>query len=113
MQKKYILLTVDVEDWFQLIGAGAGYQLKSSDPGIESWDSFPSRVEYTTNWILDTFDEYRVKATFFILGWVADKFSSLVKDIHNRGHEIASHSYYHKLLSIFIPLTAISKNLII
>ncbi len=99
-EAKQCLLSIDVEDWFHLIGAGIGYQLKGDDPGVGAWDSFPGRVEYTTNWILDTLDEDQVKGTFFILGWVAKKFPELVKEIHNRGHEIASHSYWHKILKV-------------
>ncbi len=84
-------MTVDVEDYFQ-VNAFA----KHIKP--EDWDSYPLRVEGNTIRILDLFDEHQVKATFFVLGWVADRRPGLVKEIHRRGHEIASHGYGHQLI---------------
>jgi len=90
---KYILLTVDVEDWFQV---------ENFKPWIPSstWDSRELRVEQNTHRILDLFDSFdrlQVKATFFILGWIAKRIPHLIKIIHNRGHEVASHGFNHNL----------------
>lgn len=81
-------LTFDVEDWFHIL-----------DIGIESeqWGTMESRVERNTLKLLSILDLYKVKCTFFVLGWIADRFPKLVKKIDSLGHEIASHGYWHKL----------------
>jgi len=81
-------MTIDVEDYFH-VSAFENVIQKSS------WDSLPLRVEKNTHRLLDLFDEYGTKATFFTLGWVAERTPKLVKDIVNRGHELASHGYQH------------------
>ena len=83
------IMTVDVEDYF-MVEAFRG----SVRP--DSWASRPSRVVNNTKKILDLFDRYEVKGTFFMVGWVAEKFPALVQDIHRRGHELACHSYWHR-----------------
>lgn len=88
---KYILLTIDVEDWFQV------ENLRSWVP-VETWGRYALRVEQNTRRLLDLFDgfeEPKVKATFFVLGWVAERIPSLTREIHQRGHEVASHGYGH------------------
>lgn len=91
-KKKSILLTFDVEDWFQV---------ENFKPYIDfsTWNSFEIRVRKNTDNILDLLDSFpfSVKATFFILGWVAEKFPGLVHQIHSRGHEVASHGFNHHL----------------
>jgi polysaccharide deacetylase family protein (PEP-CTERM system associated) len=82
-------MSVDVEDYFQ-VEAFAGSVTAAE------WDRFPSRVVGNTLRILDLFDAHNVKATFFFVGWVADKFPFLVRDVQRRGHEIACHSYWHR-----------------
>ena len=57
-----------------------------------------SRVVANTERLLDLFDEHRVHATFFVLGWVAERIPALVRDIAARGHEIASHGFGHQLI---------------
>ncbi len=84
-------LTVDVEDFFQV----TAFERHVSR---EEWDSFPLRVEGNTRRVLDMFDEYGVRGTFFVLGWVAERVPGLVKEIHRRGHEIACHGYGHQLV---------------
>lgn len=84
-------LTVDVEDYFQ-VSAFA----KNID--YSNWDKHPLRVEKNTHRLLDMFDEAQVKGTFFVLGWVADRNKSLVEEIAQRGHEVASHGYSHQLV---------------
>jgi polysaccharide deacetylase family protein (PEP-CTERM system associated) len=84
-------LTIDVEDYFHV--AAFSRVISKTD-----WDSMPLRVEDSTLRILDLLDEYEVKGTFFVLGWVAKKKPSLVKGIAGRGHEVADHGYSHDLI---------------
>ena len=81
-------MSVDVEDYFQV----SAFE-KCTDKS--QWDKFESRVEHNTNRILDLFEDAEVKATFFILGWVAERYPEIVKRITNDGHEVASHGYEH------------------
>ncbi len=81
-------LSVDVEDWFQ-VGAFEGVIDR------DSWDSLGSRVERNCNEILDMFAASEVKATFFTLGWVAQRHGELLRRIVAEGHEIASHGWDH------------------
>lgn len=84
-------LTIDVEDYFQV----TAFERQISP---DSWDRHPLRVEDNTLRILDMLDEFALKATFFVLGWVAERVPALVKEIHHRGHELASHGYGHQLV---------------
>ncbi len=90
------IMSVDVEDYFQV--EAFGDSVRRSD-----WDRFPSRVEGNTRRILDLFDEHNVQATFFLVGWVVEKFPSLVKEIVARGHEPACHSYWHRTVYSLTP----------
>ncbi|VAW34687.1 FIG004655: Polysaccharide deacetylase [hydrothermal vent metagenome] len=89
-------LTIDVEDYFQ-VSAFEGIVSKGD------WDSFDSRVVRNTRKILSLLDYHNVRATFFVLGWTAQKQPDLVKEISGRGHEIACHSYYHRLVYNLSP----------
>jgi len=84
-------LTVDVEDYFHVAALA---------PTIDrnSWDSRESRVEANTRRLLAIFEKFDVRGTFFVLGWVAERYPQLVKDIAVDGHEIACHGYSHKLV---------------
>ncbi len=84
-------MTVDVEDYFHVNGFEDVVRR-------EDWDKFPSRVEANIGRLLAILADHSVQATFFVLGWVADRFPGLVKEIHVAGHEIACHSYWHRLL---------------
>jgi len=84
-------MTIDVEDYFH-VSAFAGV-VSSAD-----WDSYESRVCRNTDRILGILEDADVAATFFVLGWVAEKYPELVKRIHRAGHELASHSYDHGLV---------------
>jgi polysaccharide deacetylase family protein (PEP-CTERM system associated) len=81
-------LSVDVEDWFQV---GAFESVIERD----DWNSLADRVERNVHAILDMFDEAQVKATFFALGWVAQRHGGLMREIVVRGHELASHGWDH------------------
>ncbi len=82
-------LSFDIEDWFHIVDIPA-----CDDP--ESWSSFPSIVERRTEQILEILDAFDTKATFFILGWIADKYPKLVQRIAEGGHELATHSFWHR-----------------
>ena len=89
MEKKIInAMTIDVEDYFQ-VSAFESYINK------DKWDNLPHRVEQNTNRILDILDENNVNATFFTLGWVAERYPQLINRIINEGHELACHGYEH------------------
>lgn len=100
MSRKYILLTFDVEDWFQV---------ENLKPWIDrtAWNTLRFRVEKNINRILDILDSAEsihaadkhsnIRATFFVLGWIAERLPSLVQEISNRGHELSSHGYDHRL----------------
>lgn len=84
-------MSVDVEDYFQ-VSAFANHVHR------DDWERLPCRVERNTSRILALFDEYDVRATFFVLGWIAERYPRLVKDISAAGHEVASHGYEHVLV---------------
>ena len=81
-------MTVDVEDYFQV---------SAFEPYIprDRWDQLPQRVERNTRLILDLFAAQGAKATFFTLGWVAERHPALIRRIVAEGHELASHGYAH------------------
>ncbi|NJM50145.1 MAG: DUF3473 domain-containing protein [Sphingomonadales bacterium] len=89
-------LSVDVEDWFQ-VGAFETV-IKRSD-----WDGLECRAERNTDAVLSLFDDAGVKATFFTLGWVAERYPALMRRIVDAGHEIASHGYAHDRVFTFTP----------
>jgi len=85
-------LTIDVEDYFQ-VSAFAPYIARSD------WEQRECRVERNVHRILELLDEHRVSATFFTLGWIAERYPHLVHSIVARGHELASHGYGHERAS--------------
>jgi polysaccharide deacetylase family protein (PEP-CTERM system associated) len=90
------VMTIDVEDYYH-VSAFDG--LVSRD----DWPAFESRVVASTSRILDLFAERGVNATFFVLGWVAERHPDLVRRIAANGHEVASHSYWHRLVYDLTP----------
>ncbi|WP_051251323.1 polysaccharide deacetylase family protein [Paenibacillus harenae] len=83
-----MVFTVDVEDWF------CSPQLPLSD-----WEGKELRLEQPIRQILELLDGNEATGTFFVLGWIAERKPDLIKEIHRRGHEIASHGYAHRLVS--------------
>jgi polysaccharide deacetylase family protein (PEP-CTERM system associated) len=83
--------TVDVEDY---------YQVSAFEKHVhrDEWDQWESRVVASTQRLLTLLDRHSVKGTFFVLGWVAQRYPQLVREIHDRGHEIGSHGYWHRLI---------------
>ena len=89
-------ISFDIEDWFQV-------ENLRSVVRREDWDKFELRVERNTRIILRLLAEHQTHATFFVLGWIAERCPSLVKEIDGEGHEIASHGYSHKLIYEMSP----------
>jgi polysaccharide deacetylase family protein (PEP-CTERM system associated) len=111
-----ILITIDVEDWFQV----ENFKRWIS---FSSWPSYKLRVENNIHQILDLLDSTKTckrytpndsrdvpKATFFILGWIAKRIPHLVREIHHRGHEVASHGFNHNLYTD-LPLQELKTDL--
>jgi polysaccharide deacetylase family protein (PEP-CTERM system associated) len=80
--------TVDLEDWFHICGIDA-----LAPP---AWERLPARVVPTTMWLLDLLDRRSIQATFFVLGWIADRYPALISQVAAAGHELASHGYWHR-----------------
>jgi len=81
-------LTIDLEDWYQ--------GLTSTSRQIDQWPTFENRVVENTERILEILGLAGVKATFFVLGYVADRFPNLIRRVADYGHEIALHGYHHQ-----------------
>jgi polysaccharide deacetylase family protein (PEP-CTERM system associated) len=84
-------LTIDVEDYFQV-------NAFASVVRYDQWGSYPLRVAENTYRILDLLEQHHITATFFVLGWVAERLPELTREIHRSGHEIACHGYGHQLI---------------
>jgi len=89
-------LSFDIEEHFQVSAFESPMRRRH-------WDQFESRVERNTLKILDLLARREVRATFFILGWVAERYPGLVRHIANNGHEVASHGYAHELVTAQTP----------
>jgi polysaccharide deacetylase family protein (PEP-CTERM system associated) len=88
--------TVDVEDYFQV-------HLFRHAVRVGEWGRFDARVGDNTRKILDLLAERGTRATFFVLGWIAERKPGLVKAIHRMGHEVASHGYWHRVIHSQTP----------
>jgi polysaccharide deacetylase family protein (PEP-CTERM system associated) len=84
-------LTIDVEEYFHVAAFASVIE-------PQEWDRYVSRVEGNVERLLDILDEYHTVATFFVLGWVADRHPQMVRAIRRRGHEVASHGYAHQCI---------------
>jgi polysaccharide deacetylase family protein (PEP-CTERM system associated) len=90
------IFSVDVEDYFHV-------EAFSDVVDRSTWDVYECRVDANTRRLLDLLDRHQVRATFFVLGWVANRQPRLVAEIVNRGHEAACHSYWHRLVYSLTP----------
>ena len=90
------VLTIDVEDYFQVAAL-------ANNIHVADWESLECRVEENTHKLLDMFDRAGIKSTHFILGWIADRYPNLIKEIDRRGHEVACHGYSHQLIYTQTP----------
>jgi len=91
------LFTVDLEDWFHFEFGGFSVPL-------DSWGQMESRVEAVTEQLLKVLDDHQTTATFFVLGWIAEKYPALIKKIADARHEIGCHTYCHHLISQIDPV---------
>jgi polysaccharide deacetylase family protein (PEP-CTERM system associated) len=90
------VMSIDVEDWFQV-------ENLSGIVGRDTWDARQLRVERNMDRMLELMAEAGVRATCFVLGWIAERCQSLVERIAGEGHEVASHGYGHALLGTLAP----------
>jgi len=90
------VVSVDFEDYYHV-------EAFSRQVNRQEWASFPSRIERNTHQVLDVLDAAGVSATFFMLGWAAERYPQIVREIVNRGHEAACHSYWHRLIYNLTP----------
>ncbi|MCP4362241.1 MAG: DUF3473 domain-containing protein [Chloroflexi bacterium] len=88
-------LTIDLEDWYQ--------GLTSTSQQVDRWPNFEDRVVTSTEHLLTILAEANVQATFFVLGYVADQFPELIKQVATAGHEIGLHGYYHRQVFRLTP----------
>src|SRR6476620_9273007 len=96
LQNKKHLLTVLVEDYFHV---GAFENLIQQ----RNWANFEPRYEQNTRKALDLLDQFNTKATFFVLGWIAEQNPRLIREIVSRGHEVASRGFYHRSVRQLTP----------
>lgn len=87
------ILTFDIEEWFH-----CDFISKDND-----WSNYEVRIHKSTDFILNTLSKHNRKATFFILGWIAEKYPEIVKKIYAEGHEIGCHSMKHELVHRMTP----------
>ncbi len=85
------ILTFDIEEWFHILD-------NNSTKTEKEWTQFPSRIEENVDRILDLLDRKNQSATFFCLGWVAQKYPGVVRKVADKGHEIGCHSHMHQLV---------------
>ncbi|MDD5218321.1 MAG: DUF3473 domain-containing protein [Candidatus Omnitrophica bacterium] len=90
------VLTIDVEDWFHV--TNFENHIRRDD-----WDRCETRIQYTMPLLLDLLEEHNTRATFFVLGWVAERFPWIVRRIAEAGHELASHGQDHHLITDITP----------
>lgn len=90
------ILTVDLEDWFSV-------ETLQDIISRDKWPELESSLIKNTETILRLFEEKKLKATFFVLGWIADKYPEVVSEVASAGHEISCHSYYHRMVSSLTP----------
>ncbi len=84
------ILTFDIEDWYHILQ-------KYPDDILNKWDKYEDRINLGLDKIINSLLEHNISATFFVLGYIADKHPNIVKKIHQHGFEIAAHSYMHKV----------------
>ncbi len=90
------VMSIDVEDWFSVENM-RGFIAR------EDWDKLESRVERNIARLLDLFAARQIEATFFVLGWIAERHPDMVREIARRGHEVATHGYSHNMLTRMTP----------
>ena len=90
------ILSVDIEDYYQV----EGFKKSIS---FSDWGKYESRFHLGLEWLLQILDSYQVKATFFILGWIAEKYPQWITEITRKGHEIGVHGWRHRRIDTLTP----------
>ena len=98
------VLSFDLEDWFHILDI-------PGTKGIDHWSKYEPKIENITHNLLNILQKKNTKATFFVLGWVAEKYPELIKKIYGYGHEIGCHGYGHQLITGLCP-SEFSKDLL-
>ena len=83
------IFTIDLEEWFHIND--------STWIPVDEWPKLENKVIANTNLILTFFKQHNIKASFFVLGWIAEQYPELIKQIESEGHDIGYHSYYHRI----------------
>ena len=89
-------ISIDLEDWFCVHNLAGVIKL-------QDWDNCELRVRESTERLLSLFEQHQTRATFFVLGWVAERLPDLIRKVEAQGHEIAVHGYNHLLLTEITP----------
>ena len=89
-------ISIDLEDWFCVHNLSGAIRR-------EDWDTCELRVRDSTRRLIELFDRHNTRATFFVLGWVAERIPEVIRELEDRGHEIAAHGYNHLLLTEISP----------
>ena len=85
------ILSFDIEEWFHILD-------NSQTKNVKDWENFESRIHRNMEIIFQIIDNCNVSPTFFVVGWIAEKYPDVVKAIANRGYEVASHTHLHQLV---------------
>jgi polysaccharide deacetylase family protein (PEP-CTERM system associated) len=85
------ILTFDIEEWFHILD-------NKETKSVSEWGKFESRIELGMNYIYDILNKSNVSATFFVVGWIAEKYPEIVREISNQGYEVGSHTHLHQLV---------------
>ena len=85
------ILTFDIEEWFHILD-------NNQTKGPRDWSKFEKRIDKNMDIIFEIIDNCNVSATFFVVGWIADKYPKIIKEISKRGYEIGSHTHLHQLM---------------
>ena len=85
------ILTFDIEEWFHILD-------NNSTKNEKNWINYESRIHSNMDKIYEILDVTNSKASFFVLGWIAEKYPELIREICDRGHEIGSHTHLHQLV---------------
>ena len=84
------ILTFDIEEWFHILD-------NKKTNSVSEWNNFESRIQLGMDVIYDLLDKSNSSATFFVVGWMAEKHPEIIRGISDRGYEIASHTHLHQL----------------
>lgn len=84
------ILTFDIEEWFHILD-------NNETKSITEWNKFDSRIQFGMDIIYDILDNSNCSATFFVVGWMAEKYPQIIREISDRGYEVASHTHLHQL----------------